>query len=68
MTLELTNFDDSTETLYDLTAATDDIEEDVLEGILQNAVAEQVKSFYNNRDELAEQIAQQTEAPEPAEE
>jgi hypothetical protein len=59
MGLELSedDFDDSTNTLYDLLAAEDGIEADDVKPLITNAAAQAVEELYNQRDDLAERLA-----------
>lgn len=57
---------DSVHALYDLTCAEDNIEAEQIDAILDNAIEQQVRELYNNREDVAEQLSEAGKAIEDA--
>lgn len=58
--------DDSTELLYATLKSNEDIPEEALNGIISNVVGAEIRSIYNNREQIVEQLEEQQQAPEQA--
>jgi len=54
------NFDDSTELLYATLKSDEDIPKETLDSLIAEAAGAQIRQLYNNRDDLKQQLEQET--------